>query len=178
MENLKWKKTVIIWLCVFIQIFVPSSSTIELCGSYLAEGVGACTQYSTNTTLCCYLRTYSNKYWSSICHSINATDYLGLNGKLKLGDFEYMIDCGDTIGTTCGTIMKPVSYKDCSQFSRSTNSCCFVKYKQDTSCVWLGAGYTGEISYQGLELVCNANYLKIGNLVLILTFLFLLVVVI
>jgi hypothetical protein len=175
MEKIKWNKTVILLFLLIRKTL--SSSSFDYCASFLAEGVGACTQYSTNTTLCCYLRTYSNKYWSSICHSINATDYLALNGKIKLGDYEYFIDCGDTIGTTCGTIMKPMSYKDCSQFSRNTNSCCFVKYKEDTSCVWLGTGHTGEISYNGLELVCHSSKIKIGNMFKMFAFLFLMLII-
>ncbi len=157
---------------VFFYLVNLISCSIDICGTYISEGTGTCTQYSTNETYCCYLRTYSNNFWSSMCYPINATDYLQLNGILRLGKYKYFVDCGESTGTTCGTLSNPVSYKDCSQFSRNTNTCCFVKYKNDTSCVWLGSGYNGDITYNGIELVCNSVFIGVLKYLLVIFVIF------
>ena len=76
------------------------------------------------------------------------------------------------MGTTCGTIYSPKSYKDCSQFSLSTNSCCYYKYKNETSCLWLGKPFTGKVDYKGLELFCDSDFVKLKSNWLIITFIF------
>lgn len=130
------------------------------CGSWLPKDQSSCEIYNTNTTLCCYLTTFSNGVYFNMCYQINMTDYLFLNNKITLGDYKFDIDCGMNMGTTCGTIMTPKSYKDCSMFSLDVNSCCYYNYKNDTSCIWLGSAYTGRLEYKGLELVCGGGFIS------------------
>jgi hypothetical protein len=160
------------WIIITI-IFIKFTITQSKCGSFVPQDSNSCFMYSTNTTYCCSLSTFSNKFYSNICYPISMTDYLPLNNKINLGGYEYDINCGTFIGTTCGYVSTPVSYKDCSQFSKNTNSCCFMKYQGDTSCVWLGTGDTGQVEYNGLVLICEADFLKI-SLILLFALLFLL----
>lgn len=141
------------------------------CGSFVPQDSNSCFMFSTNTTYCCSLSTFSNKFHSNICYPIKMNEYLPLNNRINLGGYDYGIDCGNFIGTTCGFISSPVTYKDCSQFSRNSNSCCFMKFQEDTSCVWLGTGDTGQVEYNGLTLICEANYLK-AKLLLIFALVF------
>jgi len=145
------------------------------CGSWLPKDQSSCEIYNTNSTLCCYLTTFSNGIYFNMCYQINMTDYLHLNNKISLGGYDFDVDCGTIMGTTCGTINTPQSYKDCSQFSLNTNSCCYYRYKNDSSCVWLGQPYTGRVEYKGLELFCSENFisLKRGWFLHLLLFLFL-----
>ncbi len=168
MANESFNKLTILTLLSLIQYIMTQTN----CGGLVAESTGRCTMYSTNVTLCCFLRTFSNNFWSSMCHSINATDYLALNGQIQLGGYVYSVDCGDSIGTTCGTIMSPLSYKVCGQYSLNSYSCCYFMFQGDTSCVWLGTGHTGEINYKGIQLICIGEFVKTISLFYMIAFLF------
>jgi hypothetical protein len=128
------------------------------CGSFLPQDLGSCSIYSNKDDLCCFLTTYNNNFYSSICYPIKATKYLYLDNKISLGGINYSVDCGRFTGTKCGTIDNPINFRDCSISSLSYNSCCFMKYDDSTSCVWLGNPNTGEIISNGITLICSAGY--------------------
>ena len=96
---------------------------------------------------------------------------------VKINGYSFSVDCGSSRGTLCGDIVNPVSYKDCSIYSKSDNSCCFYKYmyknpddddwQTETNCVWLGTGDIGEMSYNKLTIICNSEYMRM-NLILII----------
>ena len=166
--------TKILFLMLLSTISIFPEIATYYCGSWLPKDQSSCEIYNTNTTLCCYLTTFSNSIYFNMCYQINMTDYLHLNNKISLGEYVFDVDCGAIMGTTCGTIDTPQSYMDCSQFSLSTNSCCYYKYKEDSSCVWLGKPYTGKVEYKGLELLCSENFhsLKYSLILLILMIFF------
>ena len=147
-------------LLLFFFNFSYADDTISMCGTFIAKDINSCTMYSTSSQYCCYLTTFSNHFYSKMCYPILVQDYLNLNNVLNLGGYNYTIDCGNFIGSTCGTIMTPMSYKDCSQASLKDNSCCYVIYKGSTSCVWLGTGDIGDVTYNGLTIICGAERFK------------------
>lgn len=150
-----------IYFIILFNLSIIHEINSYYCGSWLPKDQSSCEIYNTNSTLCCYLTTFSNGIYFNMCYQINMTDYLHLNDKISLGEYDFDVDCGAIMGTTCGTINTPKSYVDCSQFSLNTNSCCYYKYKNDSSCVWLGKPYTGRVEYEGLELFCNDTYITI-----------------
>ena len=145
-------------LTIFFSLFSTYISPAS-CGSYLAVDSSSCIPYSTNTTLCCLLTANFQDIYISSCYAINYTDYFGLNDQIVLGNYTYEIDCGQVMGSTCGSITTPRSYKDCGQAGTTTNACCYYEYKNDTSCMWLGSPYVGQLEYNGLTLICNADIL-------------------
>jgi hypothetical protein len=149
----------LIMIFVTIEYCLAQETT---CGSFIPQDTNSCFMYTSNTTYCCSLSTFSNKFHSNICYPIVKTEYLGLKNQISLGGYNYDINCGTSIGTTCGNIPVPKSHKDCSQFSLYYNSCCYYKYNGDTSCVWLGTGDTGKVESDGLTLICNSSYLRLS----------------
>jgi hypothetical protein len=140
--------------------FSYAEDPISLCGTFIAKDMSSCTEYSTKSQYCCYLTTFSNSLYSKMCYPILIEEYLTLNSEINLGGYKYSVDCGNFIGSTCGTINTPISYKDCSQASLKDNSCCYVKYNNTTSCVRLGTGNIGEVTYNGLKIICGAERFK------------------
>ena len=146
-------KTNTLLYIIFINLIEQINNSY--CGSWLPKDQSSCALYNTNSTFCCYLTSFTNGIYFNMCYEVNFTDYIYLNNAITLGGYQFNIDCGNTMGTTCGTIKTPKSYKDCSQFSLETNSCCYSSYKGDSSCLWLGSPYLGRIEYKGLELFKN-----------------------
>ena len=113
-----------------------------------------------------------------MCYPFSRDIYYKMSRTVKINGYSFSVDCGNSRGTLCGDIVNPVSYKDCSIYSTSSNSCCFYKYtykkpktdkekntteeewETETNCVWLGTGDIGEMSYNKLTIICSNNYMK------------------
>jgi hypothetical protein len=95
--------------------------------------------------------------------------YIYSNNEIDLYGAHYYINCGMSLGTTCGDIQNPASYKDCGLSSLDSNSCCYVGYKEQTSCVWLGTPDTGIFEYNGITIICGAKLNNFHFNLLILT---------
>jgi len=152
----------------------------SFCGSYLPQDKNSCHNYSSDKVYCCYLSTYTNGLHSSLCYPIKVEEYRNLNDKINLNEFDYEIDCGIKLGTTCGDVSSPISYLDCSQFSSNSNTCCFYEFKDKRKCVWLDSSRKGVIEYNGLKILCsgsNINY-KIFSLEFFITLCLLLISII
>jgi hypothetical protein len=149
----------ILFIIYAMKLIFIHSQRGNYCGAFPPKDTTSCTNYNTDDTLCCRLYEYTNQLFLSMCYPIQKVDYLALNGEITLNGYHYFLDCGISQGTTCGTIFAPQSYKDCSQFSTSDNSCCYYKYKDDTSCVWLGKPDVGEIHSNGISLICDSTFL-------------------
>jgi hypothetical protein len=67
----------------------------------------------------------------------------------------------------CGPEL-PVNWKDCSAASTETNSCCFYSIAGNTGCVYHGSQILGLNGKYGLSLTCNAAYINIGVMWIIL----------
>jgi hypothetical protein len=130
------------------------------CGSYLPLDRSSCHNYSSDKVYCCHLSTYTNDLHSSLCYPIKIDEYINLNNKINLNGFDYELDCGIQLGTTCGDVSTPISYLDCSQFSSNSNTCCFYDYRDKRKCVWLDSSKKGVIEYNGLKIICSGSKIK------------------
>jgi hypothetical protein len=142
------------YLLVFV-FLIQKVYNLTTCGSYLPKDLTSCTPYSTNSTYCCFLQSYLNEAIINTCYPISKQDYYSLKGIFSLNGVDYNIDCGVSLGTTCGTIYQPISHVDCGNSSTNTYSCCFYKYKNDTGCVWLDTRSIGSVITEGLEVTCS-----------------------
>jgi hypothetical protein len=145
----------------FYFLFDLVTSSNQYCGSFLPKDLSSCEPYTTDSAYCCYLSSYTNNLNFHMCYPINKTDYLGLHNTLDINGYNFKVDCGLHVGTTCGAVSKPISYKDCGQFSTGSNSCCYYKYKNETSCVWLESSDIGEVNYKGLQVICGGMWIKL-----------------
>ena len=66
------------------------------------------------------------------------------------------------------TTTNPITYKDCSIFSKKDNSCCYYKYQKQTNCVWLGKSDVGTMRYKDLLVICQGRYSKINIFAIVL----------
>ena len=103
-----------------------------------------------------------------------------MSRQVKINGYLYSVDCGESRGTLCGDVVNPVSYKDCSIYSKSDNSCCFYRYfykpdensteyEEETNCVWLGTSDIGEMSYKRLQIICGSKIIIFNKFNFILT---------
>ena len=172
-----------------ILIFIIYSSLFPFilnsyCGSYIPYDGSSCFQYTNSSSICCFLRGNFEGNYHTMCYPFSRDIYYKMSRTVKINGYSFSVDCGTSRGTLCGDIVNPVSYKDCSIYSKSDNSCCFYKYmyknpdeeewSTETNCVWLGTGDIGEMSYNKLTLICFSNFLKLRILSILLFFIIIL----
>jgi hypothetical protein len=156
-------------ILIIIIIIIAKTESKQFCGSWLPRDESSCALYTTNTTLCCYLTTFSNDIYFNMCYPIDRKKYFYLNNKITIGKYDFKMNCGVGLGTTCGRTT-PKSYKDCSISSKSDNSCCYAEYKGNSICVWSNSPYTGKIEKNGITLICSKGYLKTYSIYVYLFF--------
>ena len=154
------------------------------CGSYIPYDGSSCFQYTNSSSICCFLRGNFEGNYHTMCYPFSRDIYYKMSRTVKINGYSFSVDCGESRGTLCGDIVNPVSYKDCSIYSKKKNSCCFYKYtyknpdeddwQTETNCIWLGTGDIGEMSYNKLTIICFSNYMKLNIIPLLLFFIFIL----
>ena len=171
---------------ILIIIFISLLSEIlsSYCGSYIPYDGSSCFQYTNSSSICCFLRGNFEGNYHTMCYPFSRDIYYKMSRTVKINGYSFSVDCGESRGTLCGDIVNPVSYKDCSIYSKKSNSCCFYKYmyknpeetewQTETNCIWLGTGDIGEMSYNKLTIICFSNYIKLNLITLLLLFTFLL----
>ena len=176
-----------ILLILFISLFESIINSYR--GSYIPYDGDSCFQYTNSSSICCFLRGNFEGNYHTMCYPFSRDIYYKMSRTVKINGYSFSVDCGSSRGTLCGDIVNPVSYKDCSIYSTSSNSCCFYKYtyknpktsedeedewETETNCVWLGTGDIGEMSYNKLTIICSSNFIKFNTISLFLLFIILL----
>ena len=172
--------------CFIFIIFICLLKCItnSYCGSYIPYDWSSCFQYTNATSICCFLRGNFEGNYHTMCYPFSRDIYYKMSRTVRINGYSFSVDCGSSRGTLCGDIVNPVSYKDCSIYSKSGNSCCFYKYmyknpddpewQTETNCVWLGTGDIGEMSYNKLTIICSSNYTKYSLILFIIIFIIIL----
>ena len=161
---------------VFIAMNIIKFINNSYCGSYIPYDGSSCFQYTNSSSICCFLRGNFEGNYHTMCYPFSRDIYYKMSRTVKINGYSFSVNCGNSRGTLCGDIVDPVSYKDCSIYSKSGNSCCFYKYKYktmgewrtETNCVWLGTGDIGEMSYKNLQIICYQKYMKLSSILIIL----------
>ena len=154
-------------------LFLLKFSFSSYCGSYLPKDASTCDKFDTTESICCHLQGNFDGAPHSTCYPFRRDIYYTLSRSIELNGYRYKLNCGKKRGTSCGQIVNPQSYKDCSISSKKSNSCCFYRYGSQTNCVWLGTSDVGTMQYKDLLVICSESYLKY-SFVLTLFLLFLL----
>ena len=171
------KNLYILLFSLFLLIKYISSS---YCGSYIPYDGSSCFQYTNESSICCFLRGNFEGNYHTMCYPFNRSIYYKMSRQVKINGYLYSVDCGESRGTLCGDVVNPVSYKDCSIYSKSDNSCCFYRYfykpdensteyEEETNCVWLGTSDIGEMSYKRLQIICGSKIIIFNKFNFILT---------
>ena len=160
--------------------FSITMTLTSYCGSYIPYDGSSCFQYTNSSSICCFLRGNFEGNYHTMCYPFSIDIYYKMSRTVKINGYSFSVDCGNSRGTLCGDIVNPVSYKDCSIYSKSGNSCCFYKYmyknpddndwQTETNCVWLGTGDIGEMSYNKLTIICSNKYLRLNIILILLIF--------
>ena len=135
-------------------------------GSYIPKDESTCDKFTNSTSICCYLQGNFDGAPHSLCYPFERDFYYSLSRTVSLNSFRYKLNCGQKRGALCGQVVNPVTYKDCSIFSKSKNSCCFYTYKNTTNCVWLGTSSIGEMKYKDLTIICKGVVNRISKFLL------------
>lgn len=130
------------------------------CGSFLPRHEASCTQFTNNSHICCYLLGAFDGEYHTMCYPFDLETYVRMPRNVRINGYNYQLFCGNSMGASCG-IENPKTYKDCSDYSKKGNSCCFYKYKTVTNCVWLGYGDIGKASYGDLTVICREMKIKL-----------------
>ena len=162
--------------------FLISMSISSYCGSYIPYDGSSCFQYTNSSSICCFLRGNFEGNYHTMCYPFSRDIYYKMSRTVKINGYSFSVDCGNSRGTLCGDIVNPVSYKDCSIYSKSDNSCCFYRYmyknpddtewQTETNCVWLGTGDIGEMSYNKLTIICSSKYIRLSLILIIMLLIF------
>lgn len=154
------------------------------CGSYIPYDASSCYQYTNSSSICCFLRGNFEGAYHTMCYPFSRDIYYKMSRSVKINGYSFNLDCGTSRGTLCGDVVDPKSYKDCSIYSTSGNSCCLYSYRykngddeeysEDRNCVWLGTSAIGEMSYNKLSVICSGLSIKVnmGLLVMLIFGLF------
>ena len=171
-------------LIIIILISLLDIISNSYCGSYIPYDGNSCFQYTNSSSICCFLRGNFEGNYHTMCYPFSRDIYYKMSRTVKINGYSFSVDCGSSRGTLCGDIVNPVSYKDCSIYSKSDNSCCFYKYnyknpeederQTETNCVWLGTGDIGEMSYNNLTIICSSNFMKYSIMTIFLLFIMIL----
>ena len=172
------------YLVVLIFIALLKLVSNSYCGSYIPYDGSSCFQYTNASSICCFLRGNFEGNYHTMCYPFSRDIYYKMSRTVKINGYSFSVDCGSSRGTLCGDIVNPVSYKDCSIYSKSDNSCCFYKYsyknddnesfQTETNCVWLGTGDIGEMTYNKLTLICSSKFMNYNIILLLLFFILIL----
>lgn len=140
------------------------------CGSYLPKDETSCDKFTHSTNICCHLTGKLYGTIQSMCYPFVREDYYRMKRTVGINEFNFKLKCGNKRGASCGQVVNPVTYKDCSIYSESKNSCCYYTYKGTTNCVWLGNSNVGTMKYKDLLLICKGTFLQywVVNLALFL----------
>ena len=150
------------------------------CGSYIPYDGNSCFQYTNASSICCFLRGNFEGNYHTMCYPFSRDIYYKMSRTVKINGYKFSVDYCTNRGTLCGEIVDPVSYKDCSIYSKSDNSCCYYKYryknsdeddwKTETNCVWLGTPDIGEMSYNKLTIICSSSFINFKIISFVLFF--------
>ncbi len=130
--------------------------------------------------LCCYLESISESSEKK-CISIPFSAYLSYVEYYNLNGILYKITCDiknryekkNAVLNPCGGKVSHPNMKKCKKYSSYVDSCCYYNGKEEENeyvdlypdteegCYWLGAKYKGTISWGGMKLKCNCQFLKI-----------------
>ena len=155
-----------IFILSFFLLFYSNIHQQSYCGSYLPKDETTCSQFTNSTYICCHLTGKLYGTVQQMCYPFSREDYYKMSRSVAINEFEYKLKCGSGRGASCGLIVNPKNYKDCSMYSEKSNSCCFYSYKGSTNCVWLGNSDVGTMKYKDLLLICKGEKIKYNAVLL------------
>ena len=139
-------------------LFIHQVLSASYCGSYLPKDESTCDKYINTTYICCHLTSHLFGTVQSMCSPFSREDYYKMSRTISINNYDFKLKCGSTRGASCGQIVNPISYKDCSIYSKKSNSCCYYKYQKQTNCVWLGKSDVGTMKYKELLVICEGSF--------------------
>jgi hypothetical protein len=143
--------TIVNFILIACSIYFAQSKVFKTdnCESIIPTIIMDCSNQSTSSNSCCFYKKNgkaSCKFWGSkFAGTINSSDGL-------------TYQCDNPKGSVCG-VYNPFSIKDCTNFSASTNACCYFNQGGRKGCLWLGSGYKGNSIINGLNVSCNSKYI-------------------
>ena len=166
--------------------FLIKLSISSYCGSYIPRDASSCAQYTTSDSICCFLRGNFEGNFHSMCFPFPRSIYYKMGRSVKINGYTFKLDCGSERGALCGDVVDPVSYKDCSVYSTSGNSCCFYTYDYknpdendtanpwltETNCLWLGTSDIGMMQYKKLTVICYDKFMQFNVFLVVLMMVF------
>ena len=155
-------------LLSFLLLFLHQVLSQSYCGSYLPKDESTCDKYTNTTFICCHLTGHVFGTVQSMCYPFSREDYYKMSRSISINNYDFKLKCGSTRGAFCGQIVNPITYKDCSIYSKKDNSCCYYKYQKQTNCVWLGKPDVGTMKYKDLLVICEGSYTKINLYTIVL----------
>ena len=149
----------------------------EYCGLNPPRDETDCFNYQSNTTDCCYIYNQTN----SLCLEIQNPNGIFPGSIFTYNNQQYQINCNlrtfhGQIGTSCGK-QNPKNLTDCSNFSTSSNHCCYYNTSSKSYCFWIGQEFSKEIfsfnKTSNYNVVCKCKSLKLYAFQVLILFAFL-----
>ena len=112
-------------LIIILSSLLPKILT-SYCGSYIPYDGSSCFQYTNSSSICCFLRGNFEGNYHTMCYPFSRDIYYKMSRTVKINGYSFSVDCGESRGTLCGDIVNPVSYKDCSIYSKKKIHVVFI----------------------------------------------------
>jgi hypothetical protein len=130
---------------VIILITLNLSILTQDCGVSPPKTVKDCSIRTYNSNKCCFLSNNDNK----LCKLIDMPTYEYNPYQYNLNNTIYNMICSDPMETEypggfCG-IPNPSNYTNCTNYSTTTNKCCYYNSTSLSACFLLGENYTAQI---------------------------------
>ena len=155
------------------------------CSKSTPSSLKDCSQYNSPGMygdLCCYYEPI-NSTIAKKCVSIPFSAYLSYVTYSSIDNTLYKVTCDNStrydkkeaVLNRCGGEVNNPSMKKCKKYSSYVDSCCYYNGNEedneygelypstDKGCYWLGAKYKGTISWGGMKLKCDCQFLKFGK---------------
>ena len=175
---------------ILILITIPFTKQQNTkCSTITPGNVADCSDFNSPGMygdLCCYLESIDAS--SKKCISMPFSAYLTYVDYYNLNNTLYKMTCNNesrynktiAVLNRCGGEVNNPSMKKCKKYSSYVDSCCYYNGKSDDNeygelypdtdegCYWLGAKYKGSISWGGMKLKCDCQFLKIQKWTLLI----------
>lgn len=148
----------------------------QLCGMNPPRDQTDCFNYQSNATDCCYLYNQTD----SLCLEIQNPNVLSPGSNYTYNNQQYQVNCNlktffGQIGTSCGK-QNPQNLTDCSNFSTSSNYCCYYNTATTSYCFWIGQEFTSGIfsfnATSNYNVICKSERLKLYTYQVLILFAF------
>lgn len=181
---MKTMKLLIFSVAIFNVLHIVKNATYSesLCTTQIANTPYDCNKHSAGDNYCCLLEGKGGNS-KRMCYSMTSYNYVGQQN-MDYGGVIYNLKCGVAPdGPTlpnCGWGNETTA-NNCWKYNSASSSCCYYGTFFSTDyanpnipngCYYLGSNFKGNVTWQSMDLMCDAKFISLSAFLLLLALLF------